>query len=228
LLEKVSSATHKWDSFHIDRDRPVGSGTEPAGIPTDPSGEIDVLLGYAQDNRADALGEILSQNGEFLSYFAGLLQISPGSRSATRTLLHVSELVATAAVMHFKAQANRARPSTVCPALFPPLSVPSHPAWPSGHATQARLAFAILKFTLEGNVRDANGHMHGAVPGDHGPIIAALETLADRIAKNREIAGLHFPSDTVAGKNLGDDLLEYLKGCPAFDAVVISAKNEAW
>jgi hypothetical protein len=121
----------------------------------------------------------------------------------------------------------RARPSTICPALFPPISVPAHPSWPSGHATQSRLAFAVLRFALTDTVTH-KGKTYGPVPGDHAPIVEALEVLANRIARNREIAGVHFPSDSAAGKNLGDQLLDVLKTCPTFIEVVANAKQEAW
>ena len=40
----------------------------------------------------------------------------------------------------------------------------------------------------------------GLPPGQIDNVTDDLWTLADRIARNREIAGLHYPSDTAAGK----------------------------
>jgi hypothetical protein len=44
------------------------------------------------------------------------------------------------------------------------------------------------------------------------PIQADLWVLADRIARNREIAGLHYPSDSAAGVVLANQILPLLIG----------------
>ena len=36
------------------------------------------------------------------------------------------------------------------------------------------------------------------------PDLGPLRKMADRIARNREVLGLHYPSDPVAGKTLAD------------------------
>ena len=96
---------------------------------------------------------------------------------------------AVIAVMHFKLKFSRLRPSQVDPSLsvlFPP---PGHPAYPSGHATQAYASAAILT-ELAPNLR------------------TKVEQIADDIAVNREIAGVHYRSDTVAGKILALQIAE--------------------
>ena len=72
------------------------------------------------------------------------------------------------------------------------LNVPLHRAYPSGHATQAIVAARMLT--------EWTGKQ-----GDQ------LVKLATRVGRNREIAGLHFPSDTEAGFNLGSQLVDYFK-----------------
>ena len=93
----------------------------------------------AIDERADALGEILSQNDEFRSDFIAILGVTPQSHPATCRLLHIAELVGIMVSMHFKEVHKRRRPSQVCPALRPPIPLPGHASYPSGHATQAYL-----------------------------------------------------------------------------------------
>ena len=44
----------------------------------------------------------------------------------------------------------------------------------------------------------------------HDSLAAVLWTLADRIARNREIAGLHYRSDTLGGVALAVDTLPLL------------------
>ena len=68
--------------------------------------------------------------------------------------------------MHYKAKFNRERPSQVCPALLPPIPVPGHASYPSGHATQAHLMALCVADVVRNAVLDAN-----------------LKALAARIAK---------------------------------------------
>jgi acid phosphatase (class A) len=53
-----------------------------------------------------------------------------------------------------------------------------------------------------------------------------LEALASRIARNREIAGFHYASDSCAGKKLAADILPYLQGIPEYRYVLRHARLE--
>ena len=88
--------------------------------------------------------------------------------------------------MYFKNLYSRPRPSQLCPALLPPIEIPGHASFPSGHSTQAHLMALCM-----------NDVFNGLPP--QATMIDDLWTLADCIARNREIAGLHYPSDTDAG-----------------------------
>jgi membrane-associated phospholipid phosphatase len=119
--------------------------------------------------------------------------------------------------MHFKQQANRPRPSHVCPALLPPIQVPGHASHPSGHATQAHLIAACVKLALP-----AAGTLTAALSAD-------LDALAARIARNREIAGLHYPSDSAAGLALATGIVPLLNNAanvPTFTTALTAAKGE--
>lgn len=168
--------------------------------------EINDLLGLAAQ-RADALNEILAQHNDFPQYFLGLLMVSreshPATYLATRMALRIAEMV----MVHFKAKFNRQRPAQVCPALFPPVEPQGHASYPSGHALQAHLlAYAA-----------------GAI---YAPARDALLALADRIAFNREIAGFHYHSDTVAGVKVAKQAFERLEPLPAFVETVSRARYE--
>jgi hypothetical protein len=45
----------------------------------------------------------------------------------------------------------------------------------------------------------------------HDALVDDMAVLADRISRNRELAGLHYPSDTRAGKELAGNILPLLK-----------------
>lgn len=101
------------------------------------------------------------------------------------------------------------RPIPDIDALFPPGSAayPGHPSYPSGHATQAHALAWVL--------------------GDLVPASAqALTDMSQRVAENREIAGLHYPSDSAAGRLLAEHLLTLLKASKAFQALLKAAKTE--
>ncbi|UUZ77638.1 hypothetical protein LP414_11350 [Polaromonas sp. P1(28)-13] len=74
------------------------------------------------------------------------------------------------------------------------IPTPGHASWPSGHATEAYLACALMQALLP----------HGAEYREQ------LERLAARIAVNRTVAGLHYPVDSAVGRLLGTSLAEFL------------------
>ena len=91
-------------------------------------------------------------------------------------------------IMRKKIKYDRVRPSFLNEDIEPVIDVPNHPAYPSGHATQMYFIanYLILKYNID------------------------IFHIASRIAKNREIAGLHYPSDTKYGKQLGHSIATYV------------------
>ena len=90
-------------------------------------------------------------------------------------------------VLEFKKKFKRKRPSQILKEVEPVIEVPWHSSYPSGHATQAKVISEIM-----GNLFSEKKE--------------EFELLAKRIGENREIAGLHYPSDTTAGFILGKHL----------------------
>jgi membrane-associated phospholipid phosphatase len=94
---------------------------------------------------------------------------------------------------------------------MPPIAVPGHAAFPSGHATAAYLISGLLARV-----------MPAAVTADLQPVPASgnttaaslLTRLAERIARNREVLGLHYKSDSLAGQFLAQHTLDLLGLCP--------------
>ncbi|HEY9250513.1 MAG TPA: hypothetical protein VIO38_15345 [Rariglobus sp.] len=186
--------------------KPIGS---PAGtiwldepVRTGESGELDDLLRLAESDRADALGEIVAQHDGFLDYFLALLSITHESHPHTVRLLHVGVLVGAYVSLHFKGLAGhqRLRPCQRAPALMPPVPMPAHPSYPSGHATQAHLMSKCVGAALSASAPD---------------LAASLTRLAERIARNREIAGLHFRTDAEAGRSLAEQAYQQLNALAA-------------
>ena len=55
---------------------------------------------------------------------------------------------------------------------------------------------------------------------------AGIDALAERAARNREVLGLHYPSDSAAGKELALRSLAIVKAAPALNALIQAAKGE--
>jgi acid phosphatase (class A) len=96
---------------------------------------------------------------------------------------------------------NRARPHQVDPQLSTAISVPNHPAYPSGHSTQAHLLAFALDYLRPG-------------------YSSALEEFAFQIAYNREVAGLHYRSDSLVGIQLARDYFGHLRQSSVFNGTV--------
>ncbi len=86
---------------------------------------------------------------------------------------------------------RRPRPFTVDPKITPCFYMAPMTSYPSGHATHSRI-FSKLLSELKPDLR---------------PV---FEARADRIAEDRVLAGVHFPSDIEAGKKLGDEIARRL------------------
>ena len=199
------------------RDNTMTGWGDPARIQQ----EIRDLARAARDERPEALGEILSQNVEIITDFMGLLYMTPGSHPQTYRVMHIAILAATFGVMHFKGVYERIRPSQIAPALMPPIPNPGHSAFPSGHATQAYLMAECLARVIEGSSVPSIG------PVDEQLVFRRnLFVLARRIARNREIAGLHYASDSEGGRVLAEELRKALIGLPRFDAAIMAAQGE--
>ncbi len=102
---------------------------------------------------------------------------------------------------------DRVRPSFLDTELTTAITVPGHPAYPSGHATETYL-YALIFGVLDPVHRDAY--------------------IADayRIARNREIAGVHYPSDSAAGRALAAWYFDELEKSPWYQEQLERASVE--
>lgn len=180
--------------------------------PADPRDEIETLLHMKDDpcERAAHLADILAQNTDFpfAFYFRGFI-FNATSHRKTYELMWVAILVGRAVVMHYKNRYNRARPSQLDPRIAPAIDVPGHPAYPSGHSTQMHLVAHCLS---------------SVIPGSRTREI--VMAFADDVAKNRERAGLHYPSDSQAGVSLAAQIFAILERCQQFSEMQGLARSE--
>jgi membrane-associated phospholipid phosphatase len=194
-------------------------GANPLGainLPAPPNmavtlNEIDRLLVLAVTERPEAIGEIIQQHQNFQISWLQLLGIDPTTHPHTFLLMKLVARVGEVVMIHFKRIHHRARPSQICPTLFPPVPVPGHASYPAGHALIAHLtSIALINLPVPATLQ------------------APLLELARRVGFNREIAGLHYESDTAAGIHVANQVLPYLNNCATYQLVKGLAANEVF
>ncbi|MBP6677943.1 MAG: phosphatase PAP2 family protein [Paracoccus sp.] len=205
IVVKARNGTHETDLFKLNMPSPA-----------DFSKELQLIMGYAT-LRPERLAEISVQTSDLISFFASILPIQPARARMIHYLLDLALNLSTAIVQRIKLGFDAPRPDTLSDQVQPLLPMPLHASYPSGHATQA-FAVAML-LTLLTKPQDR--------PGKVEPD-SQLFRMATRIAVNRTVAGVHFPSDSVAGALLGITLARWIavragampQGCPSmtFDA----------
>ena len=174
--------------------------------PPDRSGteaEIQYLLDLANSERAPHLTDIQAQvNAPWKYYFAILSEVakkpvSDATHPYTFRLMHMLAHVSSSLMHHYKHHFKRNRPSSFDTRVSTAIAVPGHPSYPSGHSTQAHLvSLGLADFVPEAR--------------------ESLLALARDIAVNRERAGLHYPSDTEAGRSLARQAFAILRTCPIY------------
>ena len=172
--------------------------------------ELRRLRCLKEKERPTHVGEIIrEQDGAALvrSWYE-LLDINSDTHPRTAELLYATMYLAGSVATYFKDRFHRARPVTLAPDLAPPIPTPQLPAYPGGHATQIYL----MALTLV--------HLH---PNREKEILQC----AEQVARNREVAGVNYPSDTEAGRKLAQDILHLLTSeCELFRATLKEAAAE--
>jgi membrane-associated phospholipid phosphatase len=185
-------------------------------------GEIEVLKMLMQDDRERYLAECDVQADGLADYAIHFIGADRFRHPWTIELISCALAIGNVAYMHWKSVFKRVRPSFLCPGLIPPFGPPGHPAFPSGHSLLGHL---IALFLLE---IPALQHRFGvfAEKNQEGqreryelgrpvrrftlkgtePVESPLLWLAQRIGKNRERIGVHFPSDTHGSRHLASGL----------------------
>ncbi|MEQ5869435.1 phosphatase PAP2 family protein [Sagittula sp. NFXS13] len=162
--------------------------------------QLPWLRTYA-DLRADRLNEIIMQTGDVQSFFALVGYMAPDATKWTLCLNQAIYRLCTALEMPLKHGFDAARPIAMSCKVQPIIQTPPHGTWPSGHATES-FASATLLTRLFYN--------RGFNPAEEIANGNELFRHAERIAMNRTIAGVHFPSDSMAGAVMGVTLAEAL------------------
>jgi len=205
--------------------------------------ELTDLADLMRDDRLRYLEELAMQSSQMVPYFVHLMGFDPTTKPWTMELMNCATAIGNLVKMHYKALYRRVRPSALCPGLTPPWGPPRHPAFPSGHSTVAHL-MALLLLSVPGiaqrfGILDPNNPAADRMPQwphmDRTPYgvdqKSSLLWLAWRIARGRERLGLHYSSDSAAGRRLAalvwDDCVnQQLIPVPALLEVLARAREE--
>ena len=101
--------------------------------------------------------------------------------------------------MRFKHVFAAPRPIDCSPQIQPIIPTPLHSAFPSGHATEIFIMARVLSELLAAGGSNFDPSWK-----------EQIMLVANRIAVNRTVAGVHFPVDSMAGCILGLSLGDYL------------------
>lgn len=157
------------------------------------------------DRRADRMPEIYVQIDDLWPFWQALTHIEPLGAPRTFELLRVALQFVTRVVMQLKQTVDCPRPSEVNQLIIPVIEVPGHGSLPSGHATSAYMLSGVMAGLL--GLRHRPTHLMSDL----------LKRLAFRVAHNREVAGVHYPMDSAAGRVLGTVLAEYFCTSAQYD-----------
>jgi hypothetical protein len=174
--------------------------------------ELDYLLQLREDERDRYMPEISGQADGAPGYFMSFLGIEQGERPFTTALIAVALRAGEAVAMSFKLKYKRIRPSMLAPGLLVPFGPPAHASFPSGHATQCMLVALALK-----RIKFVDDHY-----GDQ------LVWLARRMAKGRERAGLHYPSDSYCGFKLAGLTDDKIKLYKSSEVDILGEAKKEW
>ncbi len=189
----------------------MGAAEPPSNSSLRTRAELDYLLALQAKRTAQDVQRITHEITLAGFVFDGITYADitdEQNRPLTRKLAKNINAELTTVMMATKRHFNRVRPHHLEPRLTPCIDVPAHPAYPSGHATQAYV-WAYLLCELLPTER-------------HRRILAG----AQLIGQDRELAGVHYPSDTALGKSIARQIVDMWLENPHFRERLDAVRSE--
>jgi membrane-associated phospholipid phosphatase len=159
-----------------------------------------VFMDRYADLRPDRAAEIMTQLNGGLTFLCSVPFLHPARTPWTLELLAAALRLANYTEMRFKQALSCRRPNEYSPQVQPIILTPSHGSFPSGHATETFISAYVLWKLLQASPTTPYGDQSWG---------EQLFRLANRVAVNRTVAGVHFPIDSAAGAVLGLTLGRY-------------------
>lgn len=160
-------------------------------------------------HRSERAAEIGAQRRLGIGFWASIVPLHPRRTPSSLQVLRLAMEFSSTVVQRFKHELNCPRPCSFSPRVQPMLPEPGYSAMPSGHATQSHLVAGILsQLIVPAPYGDATRQARQTAWKEEA--VNQLERLAERVATNRVVAGIHFPIDSVAGRLLGMTLSQFM------------------
>ena len=134
-------------------------------------------------------------------------QFTADKLPATAALFQAVKENGDAILGNAKKHWDRPRPYAVSSEIDPCVHKPGNASYPSGHATYGTLVAVILADMVPEKAQ-------------------ALAARAEQYRFNREIGGVHYPSDVAAGRIAGPVIAAFLSNSPAFQQQYAVARAE--
>jgi acid phosphatase (class A) len=181
----------------------------PADNSAETKAEVALMLSLQEKRTPAEIARAQSQAKLHPAAFADVMGpwFTPEKAPATMALMDEVNLGAKSCCDAGKKHFARRRPRFIEPQIKPIFEKMDEPCYPSGHSTQS-MAMALVLAELCPERK------------------AALVDRALEIGWNRIIAGVHYPSDNVAGRVLGQAIAQAMLADPAFQAELAKAKAE--
>jgi hypothetical protein len=159
--------------------------------------------------RAQYQKDIDDEKDGFDDTFYAALGIRNSTKRSTEKLMMKIHGYVKYFVAVEKHRFDRPRPVQLDPSLAPPFC-PCHESYPSGHSTESHACAAMLIAATPSQ------------PRYH----ANVELAAENITRRREIAGVHYKSDSEAGAVLAGQLMAALAGDGAYSGLLSKVQAE--
>lgn len=172
--------TYEWDHLPLEPPLPIEERLDEL---REVRCKLEKLRGA---NQAWRRSRIVSEAGNDLTAYMDPLGLdSAAPNSATAVMFQTILWLGAAIGLQYKARFNSERPNALDPQIEPFIPVPVYSAYPSNHSFQSHLIAEVFA---------------RAVP-EHPGILALFRAAWD-VSENREYAGLHIRSETLAGQKL--------------------------
>ncbi|KKJ78475.1 hypothetical protein WH95_02140 [Kiloniella litopenaei] len=162
--------------------------------------QLEYVRNYA-DQRSERAAEILAQVGYPTEFFTSVVPLNAVTHSHTLQLISLVQQLASHVVLRTKHSLACRRPDIYSAQIQPIIPTPGHGTLPSGHSTEAFTVATVFGALLDDTIMSFQ---------QSPSIKELLLSVAERIAVNRTVAGVHFPADSTAGAALGTTLGHYL------------------
>jgi acid phosphatase (class A) len=184
-------------------------GDPPADDSQQHKDEVNLLLTLQASRTPDEIARCQSEVDATVFSFSTVLGPWFNAKDLPITAALMKEVTKQAKIPLSAAKKtwNRVRPMLADPRIHPCVPLEETPSYPSGHATRGIL-WATLLAEIFPEHRDA------------------LMARGKQIGDDRFLAGMHYPSDVVAGQKLGAEIARRFIADDAFKTRLESAKAE--